>query len=490
MAAYYNEIDPFAAQWLRNLIAAGHIAPGEVDERDIRDVSPTDLVRFDQCHFFAGIGGWSRALRLAGIPDDAPVWTGSCPCQPFSAAGSGGGFADERHVWPAWFHLVDVCRPAKIYGEQVASPDALEWFDLVCADLENAGYAVGGADLCAAGLGAPHIRQRLWFVADADGIGRAAGREGRAADGYRNPTESSGGALVMADATRRGFGTNGSAPGNAGHIDERGAFGVMGHALESGLERLARDGDGTPRREIAARSIAETSDACGMGADARDERAGALAGFWRSADWLFCRDGKWRPVEPIVKPLVDGLPESLGRLRAGCALEIEKEIARYAETSDRTASEIVRDLWRHLIAETVFGGQAGEFGPFQTPQILLAFLCELASEGRGIAEGISRASTKAARDELRKLRDNEGALRPPHQRGLAGQQPEQSADAMSFLSRVLARYVEAEWGEAYWANARATSPLATNAKARVGRLRAYGNAIVPQVAAEFVRATL
>jgi DNA (cytosine-5)-methyltransferase 1 len=347
MAAYYNEVDPFAAQWLRNLIAAGHIAPGEVDERDIRDVSPTDLVRFDQCHFFAGIGGWSRALRLAGIPDDAPVWTGSCPCQPFSAAGSGGGFADERHLWPSWFHLVDVCRPAKIYGEQVASLDALEWFDLVCADLENAGYAVGIADIGAAGVGAPHIRQRLYFVADADGIGRTTGSEGCPADRYGNPSESSGGAFFMADASSRGFGTNGSTPGNAGHLDERGTARLMGHTLESGLERLARDGDGTPGREIAARSIAEASDPCGM-ADAqtsgRREKcsdgsgigrgdcpqgitagplpSGAnlgpatLNGFWRAADWLACRDGKWRPVEPGTFPLAHGIPGRVGRLRA------------------------------------------------------------------------------------------------------------------------------------------------------------------------------
>lgn len=159
-AAYYNEIDPFAAQWLRNLIAAGHIAPGEVDERSIEDVTPDDLRGFTQCHFFAGIGVWSHSLRLAGWPDDRPVWTGSCPCQPFSAAGKGDGFADERHLWPHFFHLISERRPQHVFGEQVASGNANTWFDLVQADLEGVGYAFGLVPFTSAGIGAPHIRER------------------------------------------------------------------------------------------------------------------------------------------------------------------------------------------------------------------------------------------------------------------------------------------------------------------------------------------
>ncbi len=84
MTAYYNEFDPAAEAWLRELIKAGEIAPGDVDTRSIEDVRPSDLRGYTQCHFFAGIGGWSLALRMAGWPDDRPVWTGSCPCQPFT----------------------------------------------------------------------------------------------------------------------------------------------------------------------------------------------------------------------------------------------------------------------------------------------------------------------------------------------------------------------------------------------------------------------
>ena len=167
MTAYYNEIDPKAAQWLRNLIDAGHIAPGIVDERSIEDVYPSDLRGFTQCHFFAGIGVWSHALRQAGWTDDRPVWTGSCPCQPFSAAGKGAGFDDERHLWPAFHHLIKECSPAIVFGEQVASKYADAWIDLVHTDLEALGYAFGAIPFPSAGVGAPHIRDRLYWLADA-----------------------------------------------------------------------------------------------------------------------------------------------------------------------------------------------------------------------------------------------------------------------------------------------------------------------------------
>ena len=111
--------------------------------------------------------------RTAGWPDDRPVWTGSCPCQPFSAAGQAGqGFADPRHLWPVWFLLIRECQPPIVFGEQVAGAIKPGWLDAVFTDLEAEGYATGAAVLPACGVGAPHhIRQRAWFVADASGEG-------------------------------------------------------------------------------------------------------------------------------------------------------------------------------------------------------------------------------------------------------------------------------------------------------------------------------
>jgi DNA (cytosine-5)-methyltransferase 1 len=169
MTAYYNEIDPYAAQWLRNLIDAGHIAPGVVDERSIEDVRPDEIAGYAQCHFFAGIGVWSLALRNAGWPDDRPVWTGSCPCQPFSIAAVAWerkGFDDPRHLSPAWLDLINECSPDVVFGEQVASKDGVNWLDDLFDSLERNAYACGAAVVTAAGAGADHIRARTYFVAN------------------------------------------------------------------------------------------------------------------------------------------------------------------------------------------------------------------------------------------------------------------------------------------------------------------------------------
>ena len=156
---YVNEIDPYCAQWLQNLMDAGVLPPGHIDTRSIEDVTPNDL---------------------AGWPRNRPVWTGSCPCQPFSAAGKGAGFADERHLWPAWQHLIAQRKPATVFGEQVEGPAARLWLDIVCSDLEGLGYAFGAAVIPAASVGSPQLRHRTWFVADAhDARRQGAERQGQ-----------------------------------------------------------------------------------------------------------------------------------------------------------------------------------------------------------------------------------------------------------------------------------------------------------------------
>ena len=270
MASYYNEIDPYAAQWLRNLIEAGHIAAGDVDTRSIVDVSADDLKGYTQCHFFAGIGVWSHSLRSAGWSDDRPVWTGSCPCQPFSVAGNGEGTNDERHLWPAWFKLIEQCRPDVVFGEQVESAIKYGWLDLVQDDLEREGYSLGAIGIPAAGVGAPHLRHRLYFVAQSPEIGRGGRRHG-------------------------------DTPRYSGQIQTEG---------RGASSQLAND--------IDARSQGRL---CGGPNEGRQNQHGhtgryGTTGFWGAADWIDCKDGKTRPVEPSTFPLAYGATARVGRLRA------------------------------------------------------------------------------------------------------------------------------------------------------------------------------
>ncbi len=172
MTALYVDTDPFACEWTENLIAAGHVAPGVVWNRDVWDIVPDELEPFTQVHLFAGIAVWSYALRSAGWPDDRPVWTASCPCQPFSAAGARRGFADERDAWPAVLHLLRARRPVTLFGEQVGS--AGEWWTRLLADLSDSEYVAGGVDSCASIHGHPR-RRRIYFAAHTDGEGERPG---------------------------------------------------------------------------------------------------------------------------------------------------------------------------------------------------------------------------------------------------------------------------------------------------------------------------
>ena len=326
MTVYYNEIDPYAAQWLRNLIAAGHLAKGEVDERSITEIQPDDLLGFDQCHFFAGIGVWGHALRQAGWADDRPVWTGSCPCQPFSAAGKQEGFADERHLWPTWFNLIRQCRPAIVLGEQVAS--ALDWLDLVSTDMESAGYAFGAADLCAAGFGGAHIRQRLYFAGVANS--QQPRLEGHAGDGHY------GGQPRRVNAEQIGsVAASGGAGGLADTDHQRqSAASVAGfHDKKSDVEPRGRAGGLADAEHHDGRAVQQERRPEGRTADGRDCAGASGNGDDRphapmlgrdAADWLYCRDDKWRPVEPGTFPLADAAASRVGRLRAyGNGLDAE-----------------------------------------------------------------------------------------------------------------------------------------------------------------------
>mgnify|MGYP003675742190 CR=1 FL=1 len=320
--SYYNENDRFAAAWLRELIDEGLIPEGEVDERSITDIRGSDLVGFTQCHFFAGIGGWSYALQLAGWPEDRPVWTGSCPCQPLSSAGQRKGHEDERHLWPAFYELIAERRPPTIFGEQVASKDGREWLCGIRTDLEDARYAVGAADLCAAGAGAPHIRQRIWWVADAE----RAEQSGTKHQAGRSVGYSADGGVADANQSGRKRSTQRQPISSADGRHNIGGGSSNGGVADACKRRLEK-------RNESVRSISEsdangvdggmgdTDDTRSQGRRERfDEHTNKLT-LWSSSELIACADGKARRAEPSIFPLANGFPNRVGTLRgAGNAI--------------------------------------------------------------------------------------------------------------------------------------------------------------------------
>lgn len=262
MPALYNEVEPGALAALAAVMEDGLISPGRIEPRSIKDLTQDDLEGFEQVHLFAGAGSWSHAARLAGWPDWLPLWTASCPCQPFSQAGRRSGTADERHLWPDVFRLVRARRPPVVVGEQVAGKAGYDWFDGVRANLGGAGYRTRVVDIPAAAVDAPHIRQRLYWVAIAN----------TAESGLQN-RES--GAL----------GQSGTQP-----QPERSDVGVtLGDAIEPRLEGHPRDEYRSEWRAVTPRSA-----------------AAANGSFWSDHDWLQCHDGKARRTKPGLRLLVDG----------------------------------------------------------------------------------------------------------------------------------------------------------------------------------------
>jgi len=497
--AYYNEIDPFAAAWLRELIAGGHIAPGVVDERSIEDVRPDELAGFTQCHFFAGIGVHSLALRRAGWPDDRPIWTGSCPCQPFSAAGKGEGFTDERHLWPAFFHLIEQCEPAIVAGEQVASSGTGIWFDLVQADLEAMGYAFGLVPLPAAGFGGAHIRDRAFWLADATGSGQS--RQSGSGLAQEQRVAELRGTGRMADTGRgllqyqQQLGSDGSPArttegearqlewGGIGHSDGGIACGMADAAGDRWGQGCSHGGGshvGTlPREAVLPAGLVSHSNANApmLGRDA--------------ADWLFCRDGKWRPVEPGTFPLAHEAPGGMVPLCPDCRNKkgpLNVSLHKLLEIADRhegrQSSEILLDgvpvaAQDEAADEPEHRAPASAAYDARRPLPEMRFVREFASTPRG------SESTQQRTGEYR------GSLRDVPPRG--AQARTAAIDLRGLWDKVHRSFASKSEQDSQCAVCGGMGPpvrLTKVGQSRVGELRGYGNAIDAETLTQFYAAVI
>jgi len=367
--AFYNEIDQYCCDWLSNLMDAGEITPGKIDNRPIQELTPDDLIGYDRCHFFAGLGGWEQALKLANWGSRF-VWTGSCPCQDYSTAGKLARQSGERHLWPDWFRLIRECRPPIIFGEQVASAIAAGWLDDIAHDLEAEKIAIASAVLPACAAGGFHRRDRIWFVAHPEGAGERgkAGnihKEDRRSDGELPQLINSAGERLsgpMANPIDRQLQKEGRGPqGGAwqrnadkgSHVANAEGFGIgaglcegatqqhghgapgyggqggisMGHSTGAGLSER-----GSP--EVGIGGAQQESERCrvvgqshntgleghpeyGQGEAGREPFAhGPIATSDTDIEWILCPDGKYRAVKSGLRLLAHGVPCRVGALKA------------------------------------------------------------------------------------------------------------------------------------------------------------------------------
>ena len=479
--AYYNDTSKAACAVLREQIASGVIPFGDVDDRSIKDVQPDDLRGYTQCHFFAGGGLWGVAARLAGWPDARPLWTGSCPCQPFSVAGKGAGRDDPRHLWPHFHRLIRAARPPVVMGEQVAGKAGYDWLDGVRADLAGEDYASRGIDIPALAVDAPHERNRLYWLAVDDTV----------CDGQREPQH-------QVCTGRHAF----------NHAD-----GGLVHGPSIGR------GEGRPEHVVhSGRSASPGSDACGFDmVDRDDERREELCGavpvrpeqprsecsvgrngsFWADAEWIICHDQKARRTFSRVSGLAYGLPGMLAQLGNDSFVEAQAEIIAYAETANARPAEILRAVRDGVISSCSEAPQKpgwwsgdGLGGPegFCASQVLLHFLREYdrRSDGGRSVLAVHKTSGRS----VRSLRRTGEPAQPSCGREHLQQHPSQPANSLRELSYLLARHAE-KAGEAVGASdAKGLGLLTPSFPGRVDLWSIAGNAISPVLAAEVIAAFL
>ena len=182
--------------------------------------------------------------------------------------------------------------------------------------MEGAGYSVWPFDLCAAGFGAPHIRQRLYFVADTAGVRLLQRRDSEVIE------------------------VQGERPQRTGEHAEPG----FPRELQRGPEGLCRvgvaQGDTNDKGSQGWRLSAER---------ARELFAGqaGVAGFWADADWLWCRDQKYRPVEPGTFPLADESPARVGRLRGYGNALVAEQATEFIAAYRSSLSHLSELDWTH-----------------------------------------------------------------------------------------------------------------------------------------------
>ena len=270
------------------------------------------------------------------------VITGGFPCQPFSVAGKRQGTSDDRHLWPEMFRIIKEFKPRWVIGENVKGLINLEngmVFETVCTDLEGEGYEVRAFNIPAAGVGAPHRRERIWIVANSrrtlqqgTELGKTNEDETRKEDADQHQRSSSPSKSNVADTDSRlsdreneevqsggqTFDTS-SQRTDVANTERKRLEGLseqsstIGKQDERLLSRNESSGDQTKRTDVA-NTESKSSNSEHNGKESRETSEQEQIESRRSGSWSL-REANWI-IEPDVGRVAHGVPGRVHRLKA------------------------------------------------------------------------------------------------------------------------------------------------------------------------------
>lgn len=344
--------------------------------------------------------------------------TGGFPCQPFSQAGRRRGEEDDRFLWPEMLRVIQEFSPLWVIAENVRgllTQGGGVVFERVCTDLETAGYEVQPLIIPAVAVGAPHRRDRVWFVAHSrSGEHRGRGRQ-------ESETESVSGVSGKARHVR---GTSGTDKVRTNTPD---------------TERSGHEGDVNKARQ-------------GAGHNRRTQ----------SSEW----SENWLEVATRLCGVFNGLRTGVDETMS------DGVYLGHAKTLNHIAGQDLPCLW-HYIQSEAFQWSAGRFNAVQNKDYLFSILWQHAHRTDG-QDDLPFESAEVQEAYLRNVWHTNEVGCPPRGWRCNEQYAKEHQDTLSSMSHEVALVAEEVWR--------------TYLKDRNPRLKALGNAIVPQVAEEIMKA--
>jgi len=387
-----------------------------------------------------------RTLKGSDI-GTVDVICGGYPCQPFSTAGKRRGKEDDRHLWPEFMRLVVELRPTWVIGENVAGHISMG-LDDVLSDLEAEGYSARAFVIPACAKDAKHRRDRVWTV----GYSEKLQRNGK--QHYRKTRTGQIPELRAASSKDTVANTTGTRLSIRRQPEREAGCAKMGAGVEPWIERRCEalanpQRIGQPGQGPCGNASNSTPPSQGQTTQPIN---GGYGGFW--------------PTEPNVGRGLDEFPLWLDGI-VGRGMNYEESQRSYKK---------LQDLWSVNAARPLQWASGG-LGRIQKAEVLFYFLRKY-EEGTNEAR-LLLAGKEASEGCLRGLRLYAQTTGTPHRPRHKKQRTNKHSDPVQTLSRFLAHDGQEGWEINSWEDA--VPRVAQGVPHRVDRLKALGNAVVPQI---------